>query len=444
MKILLTVHQFFPEFKAGTEVLTLSVARELLWRGHDVRVYTGHPSEKSLPEEKRFDEYEFEGIHTYRFHYASVPMAGQTSMIEVSYDNHLAASHFEKILQSFKPDVVHFFHLNRLGSRLIDKTSQFGVSAFMTVTDFWPICPIGQLLLPDGKLCKGPNSSAGNCVKHFAQNRQAHIVAKLMPTILINFLTRIAGSAFMPAYPTFTEVKAISMRLGTNISRLNRLRKIVAPNKMMRDVLIANGVDPRLIVEMTYGIDIIESISRPAIRKPRRPFRIGFIGTLAHHKGCHVLIEAFKALPRDRAILKIYGELKDFPEYSNELRLRAEENAGIEFCGIFPNLKIPEVLADLDVLVVPSVWQENTPLVIYSAQAALCPVVGSDVQGISEVIINEENGLLFESGNAIALATQLLRLIDEEGLIARLSSNAKQPKSISTYVDELLKVWEVI
>lgn len=445
MKILLTIHQFFPEYTAGTEVLTLSFARELLRRGHDVHVYTGHPSDKYLNNDERFDEYEFEGIRVYRFYHAYVPMAGQVSKIEVGYNNHLAAFHFEEIIQIFKPDFVHFFHLNRLGTGLIEKANLAGIPAYLTVTDFWPICPTGQLLLPDGKICRGPNHNASNCVKHLAQSTQKGLTgtaAKLSPIILFNLLTRFAVSVFLPTHSALTEVKAINARLGVNISRLNRLKKIVVPNRMMRNVLIENGVDPDLIVQLAYGIDALEINANSLPRVPRQPLRIGYIGTLASHKGCHVLIKAFKALPTDRAILKIYGNPLDFPEYSNELKSLAAGWDGVEFCGTFPNSRISQVLADLDVLVVPSIWHENTPLVIYSSQAASCPVVASDLRGISEVIRNEENGLLFEPGNAAALARQLLRLIDEPGLVSRLSSNAKQPKSISTYVDELLSIWE--
>jgi glycosyltransferase involved in cell wall biosynthesis len=50
----------------------------------------------------------------------------------------------------------------------------------------------------------------------------------------------------------------------------------------------------------------------------------------------------------------------------------------------------------LDVLVVPSIWYENTPLVIYSAQAAGCPVIASNLGGIAEVKHHEDNGLLFK------------------------------------------------
>jgi glycosyltransferase involved in cell wall biosynthesis len=168
---------------------------------------------------------------------------------------------------------------------------------------------------------------------------------------------------------------------------------------------------------------------------------VGFIGTLARHKGCHVLIDAFKTLPFGQAVLKIYGDMEQYPHYAKELRKLAGNNRAIEFCGIFPNAEILEIMADLDVLAVPSVWYENTPLVVYSAQAARCPVVASDFPGLSDVIRDEVNGLLFEAGNAGALAGKLSRLIEEPGLAARLSSHALEPKPIAAYVDDLLGIW---
>ncbi len=146
MKILLTVHQFFPQYAAGTEVLTYSVARELMRRGHMVHVLTGHPSSADLCDEDRLDEYDFEGIHVYRFHHAYTPMGGQLSMIEVGYDNRLATTYFERVLERFRPNVVHFFHLNRLGTGLIEHAVRSGIPCFMTPTDFWTICPTGQLV----------------------------------------------------------------------------------------------------------------------------------------------------------------------------------------------------------------------------------------------------------------------------------------------------------
>lgn len=445
MKILLTVHQFFPEYGAGTEVLTLSVARELKVRGHEVHVLTGHPSGQEVKEEDRFDEYDYEGIHVYRFHHAYTPMSGQTSMVELSYDNRLAAKYFEQVLVTFKPEVVHFFHLNRLGTGLIELAVRAGIPAFMTPTDFWAICPTGQLVLCNGSLCLGPSAYAGNCVKHFAETTQkglTGILAKWLPTSLAALLARLTQAGVMPPYPHRVEVQAISSRLQINIARLNQLNGIVAPNRFMSETLVQHGISAQLITQSAFGINVDRNVANAPRRSLRQPFRIGYIGTLAPHKGCHILIDAFKALPSGRAMLKIYGSPKDFPEYANKLQqlVGTRQNA-IAFCGTFHNSKIGEVLAGLDVLVVPSLWYENTPLVVYSAQAAYCPVIASDFPGISEVIRDEVNGLLFEAGNQKALAKQLLRLLDEPGLTEQLSTHAQQPKSTALYVDEILRIW---
>lgn len=444
MKVLLTVHQFFPQFAAGTEVLTYSVARELVRRGHDVRVMTGHPAGADLREEDRFDEYEFDGMHVYRFHHAYAPMAGQSSKIELDFDNRLAAEYFGKVLADFKPDVVHFFHLNRLGTGLIERAVQASIPCFMTPTDFWAICPTGQLVFGDGKFCSGPSAFAGNCVKHLAQSTHKGLAGRIagcLPTRVVGLMTRLTQNGLLPSYPHRGEVMAVASRLGCNISRLNKLNGLIVPTSFMRELLIHHGVSPQLIIQSSFGIDYPRD-ERGARRSiPRQPLRIGFIGTPALHKGCHVLIEAFKALPSGRAVLKIYGNMEPSSDYSSALKRMAENSDAIEFCGTFPNSKIGEVLAGLDVLVVPSLWFENTPLVVYSAQAADCPVVASNTIGISEVIRDDVNGLLFDPGNATALAKKLSRLIDEPGLATRLSSNAQHPKTTTSYVESLLGIW---
>lgn len=445
-KILLTVHQFFPEHGSGTEVLTFSVARELMARGYEVHVFTGYPSVPEIKEEERFDEYEYEGIHVYRFYHAYTPMYGQTSMVELSYDNNLAAKYFEQILERFKPELVHFFHLDRLGTGLIDLAVQAGILSFMTPTDFWLICPTAQMVLCNGSVCSGPSIYAGNCVKHLAEISRKGLIrgllAKWLPISFAGLLARLTQANVMPPYPQRVEVLAISSRLKINMIRLNRLNGIVTPNRFMSDKLVQHGLSPHLVIESAFGIDVDRNIVNATRRSTRQPFRVGYIGTLATYKGCHILIEAFKALPAGQAILKIYGRMEDFPDYSSELKRLAENNEAIEFCGTFHNSKIGEVLTDLDVLVVPSLWYENTPLVVYSAQAARCPVVASDFPGLSAVIHDQVNGLLFEAGNSTALAKQLSRLINEPDLAERLSANSQQPKSTISYVDELLNIWK--
>lgn len=447
LKILLTVHQFFPHHGAGTEVLTLSVARELLARGHQVEILTGHPATQPMVDAARCDEYTYEGLRVYRFHHAYTPMGGQTSKLAVGYDNHLAAAYFARILREFRPDVVHFFHLNRLGTGLIDEAARQGVPCFMTPTDFWPVCPTGQLLLCNGRPCQGPSPAAGNCLLHLTQTTQGGVVGRLaawLPVPVADGIMRLARTRWWPRRGPGAEVQALSARLGTNMARLQRLHKIAVPNRFMQSTLQRHGVAPERMVLLPYGV-APGGGERPAPRAtPERgtPLRVGFVGTLAPHKGCHVLIQAINTLPEADFELHIHGNEHDFADYARALRQQASQRANIQFCGVFPNAEIARVMSGLDVLVLPSIWHENTPLVLYSAQASACPVVASALPGIADVLQPEHNGLLFPAGNAHALAQQLRRLHNEPGLLARLSQQARPPKTSATHVDELLALWQ--
>jgi glycosyltransferase involved in cell wall biosynthesis len=98
----------------------------------------------------------------------------------------------------------------------------------------------------------------------------------------------------------------------------------------------------------------------------------------------------------------------------------------------------------LDVLVVPSIWYENSPLVIYSAQAAGCPVIASNLGGMAEVVEHEKNGLLFEAGDVAGLSSAIERLVGDRQLLQQLAANAIKPKSISDYVSELQIIYEQV
>lgn len=446
MRILLVVHQFFPFFKAGTEVLTLGVAQELRRRGHDVHIVAGHPGKNDLNESERWVRDQFDGFDVDRFHHADVPMQGQRSIIEVGSDNALAAQHFVGILSRFQPNQIHYFHLGRLGTGLILAAEAASVRQSFTPTDFWAICPFAQLLLPNGRPCFGPSQHAGNCVKHYAQipTRSVPVqwVARFLPTALVDTLVPLTKVEQAARNPMLAEVRALSERTQKTISRLNLLQHIVVPNAFMRAKLLEYGLRPDLVVESAFGVELPDAVSKSDSQNyVDRPLRIGFIGTLAPHKGAHVLLNAFAMLPKESCSLRIYGNLKEFPDYSAELVAQAAGRSDIDFAGTFPNTAIFDVLADLDVLVVPSLWYENTPLVVYSAQAAGKIIVASDHPGIAAAVRHEVDGLLFPSGNARVLAQLLHRLKSDQELRERLVAYVRPPRSTADYVDDLLHLW---
>lgn len=447
MKILLTTHQFFPEFGAGTEVLTRAVAREMTRRGHEVRVLTGFPSVPGTDaDDARCERYTYEGLQVYRFRHAYEPMGGQVSMLEISFDNQLAAAFFSRIVAEFQPDVVHFFHFNRLGTGMVDAVVEAGVPAWFTPTDFWTVCATAQLRDSDGQVCPGPSAHAGNCALHFASHsaggRAGRLVGRL-PAQIGDLLVRSAAAGVLGRHRLVGELRAMGGRLDVNISRLNRLQGIVAPNRMMADFLMRHGVRRELLSVRPFGIEQDKVTSRRAARcaRDQGALRLGFIGTLLEHKGCHVLLDALARVPPGTVETRIYGSPDDDPTYMARLRALAAPVGTAEFCGTFPSEAISDVLAQLDVLVVPSVWNENTPLVLYAAQAAGCPVIASDMPGLAEALRDGEDGLLFRAGDSDALAAVLARLAGDRQLLQRMMDATRRPQDIAGYCDELLGLW---
>lgn len=441
MHILLTAHQFFPEHRSGTEVLTLSVAQELRRRGHRVTVFAGAPA-ADASQAGRCDDYVYDGVPVCRVTHAHGPLGGQRIVAEIEYDNRFAAGVFAQVVQRTAPDVLHAFHLGRLGAGLLDVAAARCLPAFYTPTDFWAVCPTSQLLLPDGRTCAGPLRHAGNCARHLAQTTRAGPLAALLPDAAADMLAGLTARGLMPPYPHRADVAAVARRREFVMARLNVLAAVLSPTAAMTRALVAHGLDPARIVPMPYGIDLPAVTPAPIARDPARPLRVGFIGTLARHKGCHVLIDAARRLPPERIEVSVYGNPADFPDYAAALRARTAGAAHIAFRGTFPPAEIGAMLAGLDVLVVPSLWVENTPLVVFAALAARRPVIASDFPGLAEVVSDGVNGLTFPPGDAAALAERLGRLADDAALLGSLSAACRPPKSTAAYVDELTALYE--
>ena len=93
----------------------------------------------------------------------------------------------------------------------------------------------------------------------------------------------------------------------------------------------------------------------------------------------------------------------------------------VEWMGEYRNQDIvPDVFNLCDAIVVPSIWAENSPLVIHEAQQARVPVITADYGGMAEYVHHEENGLLFTHRDPESLARQMQRLADDPGLATRL------------------------
>ena len=128
-----------------------------------------------------------------------------------------------------------------------------------------------------------------------------------------------------------------------------------------------------------------------------------------------------------------------FQDYIDGVLQRAAGDERITFAGPYGEGEAPKVFADIDVLVVPSTWYENTPFVVLDAFAAGVPVIASDRGGLSAAVEDGINGLLFRPGDAQSLRTAIELLANDPVLCAGL--RPAPPPSIADNYDHFAKIY---
>ena len=139
-------------------------------------------------------------------------------------------------------------------------------------------------------------------------------------------------------------------------------------------------------------------------------------------KAPHLLVEAAAGLPPGcslRRAVRRAGGLSRRCELSRAARAPAVGAARAR-ARQDPHDDVARALSNLDVLVVPSIWPENSPLVIREAFLAGVPVVASRIGGIPETVTDGVNGLLFNPGDAADLRRTLQRLVSSPALLETL------------------------
>lgn len=437
-RILLAVHQFPPEFSAGTETLALRTAQDLQRRGHTVLVLTVAVTRQNrLGACGEWKDEIYADVPVRRLY---MPPNGLLPPRPISSTYHRPELKpcLESVLADFQPDLVHAFHLRRLTLALADGVRSRGIPLVLTLTDYWLGCPTGQLLLPDHGFCSGPDRYGANCARHLA--------GRVLP--FLNSTPRLLWVLFM----RLGLLPGLSHRLVAMQNLMRHAQSVLVPSRQMEVVFRGMGFDQVPLRVCPYGISLTGLDQAPCLGPwvmEERPLVVGFIGSLVPAKGAHVLIHALNRLactshPKHlRVIVAIYGSTSDDPVYVQLLQQAAAVLAhqrpswSLEMCGTFPGDSIFSVLRRHDLLVVPSLWVENSPLIVLQALAAKVPLLASDVEGIRMHIEPGLDGLLFPPGDDEALADILNGLIREPIRLEELRHHHAPVRSLAAYVDDL-------
>jgi glycosyltransferase involved in cell wall biosynthesis len=182
-------------------------------------------------------------------------------------------------------------------------------------------------------------------------------------------------------------------------------------------------VDHSKICYLDYGFPSYSSRTRH--RSPDELFTFGYIGTHKQAKGIFHLIQAFEQLDNVNTQLKIWGPpLEPFTSSlkSYIAKMHPVLRGRIHWMGGYVNHRIvDDVFNHVDTIVVPSIWGENSPLVIHEALDARVAVITADYGGMGEYIHHEINGLVFKHRSIASLTQQMKRLVSDPDLLERIA-----------------------
>jgi glycosyltransferase involved in cell wall biosynthesis/MoaA/NifB/PqqE/SkfB family radical SAM enzyme len=378
MKILKIIHGYPPGYNAGSEVYSQSICEELS-KKHEVFVFTReedpyHP-DFSIREEKVSRS-------------LSLFLANMARDKD-GYRHRQLDTNFETIVDKIKPHVAHIGHLNHLSTGIVDVLKKRNIPIVFTLHDFWLMCPRGQFLQRNF----GNERIWQRCDKQ--ENR------KCAEKCYSSYFSSTGDRQDIDFWTAW-----INKRMKETRSIIDKADVFIAPSKYLQDRFIKKfNVPASKIGYLDYGFPT--HYLKPSISKPKREhFTFGYIGTHIPSKGIHLLIEAFGKLKGNVRLL-IWGA-KDQQSTRALVKMAEAAQLPIEFRGGYQNKDIAEeVFTQVDCIVVPSIWSENSPLVIHEAQACKVPVITADCGGMKEYVHNNVNGLLFKHRDSNDLAEKM-------------------------------------
>jgi glycosyltransferase involved in cell wall biosynthesis len=404
--VIICCNVYPPRFIGGAELIAHYQAKELQKLGWKVIVFTGDPKPQSHRHDMTHDS--FDGIDVFRiylthqdYHYEYVNFY-QTAVDE----------HFRTLLKRYNPDVVHLHNIIGLSLGIISLAKTCGAKTVLTVHDHWGFCFKNTLIAQNGKTCTNI-SACRECLPAIEDSVGRHLPMRLRQ----DFIT-------------------LAMR---------KIDAFISPSAYLAKTYISAGFPQKQFHVVWNGIDInkFQQISRKS--KPGF-LRLTFCGFLGKHKGLHTLLEALPMIKDNaRVRVNLVGDGDQKESYKAILEANGCLSL-VRFWGKLDNREIDRAYAETDVLVLPSIWQENQPVSITEAMAAGIPVLASRMGGIVELIEEGVTGFLFDAGNAGQIAAIIDRLLQEPTLIVRLGQNAAKQMALHDYsrqVQKLLSIYQL-
>jgi glycosyltransferase involved in cell wall biosynthesis len=326
-----------------------------------------------------------------------------------TYPRELAA-----VLRDVAPDILHFHHYVNFGMETFLHIRRVLPDSriVLTLHEFQAICNhYGQMITKEKKsLCY--ESSPRDCNKCFPQHSRADFF--LRKTYIMRFFDLIdhfiSPSAFLAER---------YVQWGIPAARMSVIENVTAP-----------------------GSPAPEDVER----EESDGLRVGFFGQISFLKGIQVLLDA-AAMLEDEGVTNIHfdihGDYSGQPEEFQTDFLTRLEKAGrnVRFHGAYDNQRVDQLMRGVDLVLVPSIWWENSPVVIQECLRNARPVVCSNIGGMAEKVRPGIDGFHFPVGSATALAALLRGLAKDPERVRAVARSMRRPEPPEATVRQHLELY---
>ena len=445
MKIVLAAHHYPPQRMGGVELITQRTAEWLARHGHNVDVVCVETISESQGSKIVAQKEQMNGVGVHRL---ELGLNNNAYPLELIYENEELGKWFEALLHRINPDLVDIRSCYLLSASIISAAKRVALPLLLSLHDYWFLCPRMTLLRSDGERCPGAREAVDCAWCFLAASRRYRLPDKLVRGQFSQLVrgSMDRGSSLAKKLRWDNKLAVMQHRRVFLRKSLDMVDHVSVQSPFLKDKLVAEGIPANKIHIITCGLDLGKWQSPKKHPVECGALRVGYLGQLVPKKGAHLLIRAFHKLHVSDTMprLQIYGDLSQIPAYGRELRRLARGNDRIVFSGKYENADVAEILAKLDVIVVPSQWYETGPLVTLEAFATRTPVVATDLPNMNSQVTHELDGLLFKPNDVQDLARQLQRILDEPSLLRRLAANIGPVKTSEEEIVETMQLYRTL
>ncbi len=360
MRLIEVIHGWPPETMGGTGLYVAALSRALQEAGHEVVVVS--PGRGIRP---RLERVEADGLTGWRI--VQPPALSWSG----GWQRKAGLRLWRRLLAAEQPDQVHVHHLSGLPLGLVGASREAGVPVALTLHDYWLACHRGQLVDRELRPCDGPTPTG--CARCFTGRD-------------------------VPRARDERRAKARSQAAAEVLASVDVLW---SPSEDLSRRLISMDLPKATVCPLPL-------IHTPAPQESPSsgPVRFLFASSIIPTKGPQHLLQAFAKLPPGPT-LTLAGHAPGYdghPDFHEALATQAAATPGVRWLGAVSPAQMPALMAEHDVLVLPSIWPENSPLVVREATAAGLRVIASRLGGAAELA---QDACLVEPGSVESLAAAL-------------------------------------